>query len=204
MDLFLATSSKHKVRELQAMLEDVGISMEVYSADQLGGMPVVDETEGTLEGNARLKAQGLKASLPRQAWVLADDSGLFVDALDGAPGVHSARFAGEGATDQANRTKLLKMMEGLPPNKRGARFLCCFVLLHSGIHEVVFLASVRGVITMSERGSEGFGYDSLFIPNGQTMTFAQMKPEFKNQISHRAHAIKQLLEWLKVNYELVG
>ena len=94
------------------------------------------------------------------------------------------------------------MLEGVDPNQRGARFLCCFVLLHSGIHEVVFLASVRGVITESERGSNGFGYDSLFIAKGQNKTFAEIEPELKNQISHRAYAIKQLVEWLQVNMNL--
>lgn len=201
MDLFLATSSSHKAKELQAMLSDAGINIDVYAANQVGGMPSVEETEPSLEGNARLKAQALKATLPQNAWVLSDDSGLFVDALDGAPGVHSARYAGIGATDQENRTKLLKALEGLEQNERGARFLCCFVLLHSGVHEVVFLASVRGVITISERGSNGFGYDSLFIANGQTKTFAEIEPELKNQISHRAYAIKQLVEWLEDNMD---
>jgi non-canonical purine NTP pyrophosphatase (RdgB/HAM1 family) len=202
MDLFLATSSSHKAQELQEMLLSAGIDIEVYAANQVGGMPLVEETEPSLEGNARLKAQALKSTLPQNAWVLADDSGLFVDALDGAPGVYSGRFAGNNATDKQNRSKLLKMLEGVDPNQRGARFLCCFVLLHSGIHEVVFLASVRGVITESERGSNGFGYDSLFIAKGQNKTFAEIEPELKNQISHRAYAIKQLVEWLQVNMNL--
>lgn len=199
MDLFLATSSSHKARELQAMLGAAGIDINVYTANQVGGMPPVQETEPNLEGNARLKAQALKSTLPPNAWVLADDSGLFVDILYGAPGVHSARFAGKGATDEENRSKLLTILEGVEPSQRGARFLCCFVLLHSGVHEVVFLASVRGAITEIERGSNGFGYDSLFIANGQAKTFAEMEPEFKNKVSHRAQAIKQLVEWLKDN-----
>lgn len=191
MDLFLATSSPHKLRELQAMLNDIGIS--VY----LGEMPLVEETAVTLQGNARLKAQALKTLLPEDAWVLADDSGLFVDALNGAPGVHSARFAGLGSTDQQNRTKLLKALEGLQSNERKAQFLCCFVLLHSGTQEAIFLGSVQGLITSSQQGTQGFGYDSLFIPKGQAKTFAEINPELKNQISHRAHAIKQLAEWLE-------
>lgn len=197
MDLFLATSSSHKVQELQSMLKEADININVYPADQAGGMPLVEETESTLEGNARLKAQALKAILPQDAWVLADDSGLFVDALDGAPGVHSARFSGPDATDQQNRTKLLKSLEGVKEDQRSARFLCCFVLLHPGVQETVFLASVQGIITMSEQGKKGFGYDPIFIANGQTKTFAEIDPDLKNKISHRGHAIKELVEWAR-------
>lgn len=184
------------MKELQAMIENAGLAINVCLPDKIGAMPFVAETESTLEGNARLKARALKKIVPVDAWVLADDSGLFVDKLNGAPGVHSSRYGGEGATDEENRKKLLKALKGIAQEDRKARFICCFVLINGEGNEVVFLGSVRGIITELEEGEGGFGYDSLFVADGQSKTFAQLGPEVKNQISHRAHAIRQLMEWL--------
>lgn len=195
MDLYVATNNKHKASELKVMFNDVGLDIKVHLADEVGGMPVVEESEETLEGNARLKAQALKKIVPRGAWVLADDSGLFVDALNGRPGVHSSRYAGEESGDDANRKKLLKELEGV--GGRWAEFVCCFVLLDAEGGEEVFLESVRGVITESERGGGGFGYDPVFIADGQSETFAQIGSGIKNKISHRGGAVRQLVEWLR-------
>lgn len=132
MDLYLATSNRHKVNELRVMFNEVELDIKVHLADEVGGVLVVEESEETLEGNARLKAWALKRLVPEDGWVLADDSGLFVDALDGVPGVRSSRYAGENASDEDNRTKLLKDLEGVPKGGRRARFICCFVLLDAG------------------------------------------------------------------------
>lgn len=197
VNLYLATGSIHKSRELQELLLGTKLNLSVHTPEKIGGMPKVEETGSTLEDNARLKARALKAILPQNAWVLADDSGLFVDSLNGAPGVHSAIFAGTESNDENNRRKLLKLMENCDGDQRKARFLCCFVLLHSGSNEVIFLSSIRGIIAKKELGNQGFGYDSLFIPNGQKLTFAEMDATLKNQISHRGYAMRQLVDWLR-------
>lgn len=192
MDLYLATSNIGKVRELKTMLDGLGI--KVHSAEEVGGMPEVEETELTLEGNARLKAKECVKKIPQDGWVLADDSGLFVDALGGRPGVFSARYGIGG--DGGNRKRLLEEMKNVPEGGRGAEFVCCFVLLH-GLEEFEFKGLVRGRIGKEEKGVGGFGYDSVFIPEGQSMTFAEMDAELKNRISHRGEAIRQLISWLK-------
>lgn len=196
MDIYLATGNIHKIRELKGLLDDLleGLDIKIHSAEEVGGMPEVDEVEDTLEGNARLKAQALLERIPNGAWVLADDSGLFVDALGGLPGVLSARYSVGG--DGANRRKLLKALENMPEAERGAEFICCFVLLNV-LKDVVFKGKVRGVIAKEESGSAGFGYDAIFIAEGQNGTFAEIGSELKNRISHRGDAVRQLVSWLK-------
>jgi XTP/dITP diphosphohydrolase len=153
----------------------------------------VEETGTTFEENASLKA--LAASVHFEGWVLADDSGLEIDALGGAPGVRSARFSGEGATDASNRALLLEKLEGVRGKERAARFRCVAALAREGKLHGHFSGTVEGVIIDREKGSGGFGYDPLFVPEGHCETFAELGPEVKNRLSHRGRALEALKAW---------
>jgi XTP/dITP diphosphohydrolase len=142
-----------------------------------------------------LKAEALQKQLGGREWVLADDSGLEVAVLAGAPGVLSARYAGPDATDADNRRKLLERLEGIPLERRTARFVCVLALVGPGVREV-FRAECDGLILKEEAGGGGFGYDPLFRPEGRRETFAEMAPEEKNRLSHRGRAVKLLCQWL--------
>jgi XTP/dITP diphosphohydrolase len=195
MKLHLATGNAHKVAEFAEIFSAAGLAIEVVSAAAAGGMPEVDESAATFSGNARLKAEALRAKLGPQAWVLADDSGLCVDALDGQPGVWSARFAGVGAGDGANLRKLLGLLENMPEGQRGAAFRCALVLLGPEV-EQVFEGECRGRMIESARGGGGFGYDPAFAPDGYEQTFAELPSETKHRLSHRGRAAEQLVAWL--------
>lgn len=190
MIVYLASNNLHKCDEIRELLRVAEVDIDLRSAQELGGMPAVEETEESFEGNARLKASALAAHLADDAsWVLADDSGLEVEALDGAPGVHSARFAGAHGDDAANNNRLLDELEGVAPEKRNARFRCVLVLRNREGAEQVFEGSCNGFIAGRVCGIHGFGYDPLFIPEGQHHTFAELGPDVKAQLSHRARAI---------------
>lgn len=189
MKIVLATRNPGKVTELRALLADLPV--ELISAADVEGAPEVEEDAPTLEGNARKKAEALHRHTGLPA--LADDTGLEVDALGGAPGVHSARFAGPDADDAANRAKLLSDLDGAAD--RSARFRT--VLAFTEGDEVHVSDGVcEGYITEGERGSGGFGYDALFQPEGETQTFAEMPAEAKNRISHRGRALRQFANFL--------
>jgi XTP/dITP diphosphohydrolase len=201
MRLYLASGNAHKARELQAMAEDfrargIGSGVEVISAAAVGGMPEVVEDTGTFTGNCRKKAQALKARLPEDSWVLADDSGLCVDALGGLPGVDSAYYAGPQGDSAANLAKLVEVMRGVPEGQRGAEFVCILVLAGPGGLEQVFEGRCRGRLINEPAGSGGFGYDPLFVPEGHTMTTAELDPGEKNRISHRGRAWAACVGWL--------
>jgi len=187
--LIIATRNPHKVEELAAMLSE---SWEVRGVTALPDAPEVEETGATFEANAALKAVAI-AKITHD-WVLADDSGLEVDALDGAPGVYSARYAGEHATDADNRAKLLAELEqiGARGKERTARFRCALVLAREGQVVSTVDGRVEGVIINQEKGTGGFGYDPLFVPEGFCETFAQLPPETKHRISHRGRALQEL------------
>lgn len=197
MKLHLASGNAHKVAEFQALAAASGLAIRVISAKDVGGMPDVVEDTGTFPGNAGKKARALKARLPADSWVLADDSGICVDALDGAPGVESAYYAGPQGDAAANLRKLVEVMLPVPAEKRGAHFICVLVLAGPGGAEHVFAGKMAGRLLLSPQGGQGFGYDPLFVPEGSSLTFAEMSEAAKNAVSHRGRAWAQLAEFLR-------
>ena len=195
--IFLATNNPHKVEELSAMFEMEELPVLVKSASEIGGMPEVEETENTFVGNAMLKVKALADRVGDGNFALADDSGLEVDALDGAPGVISARFAGEEATDALNLVKLMILVDQCSKKERGAQFVCSLVLMDNKGQAVNFSGICRGSMITESRGENGFGYDPAFIPDGYDKTFGQLGWEVKSKISHRAKALAELVKWLK-------
>jgi XTP/dITP diphosphohydrolase len=197
MKLFLATGNLHKVEELTAMIGASGLSVEVLPASAIGGMPDVEEDGTTFAANARKKALALAGALPAGALAVADDSGLCVDALDGAPGVRSARFAGKGANDAANTAKLMELLRGMPETSRRAAFHCAIAVARRDGVARVFEGRCPGRIIDARRGAGGFGYDPVFVPDGYELTFAELSAEVKNRISHRARALAAFVAWLR-------
>jgi XTP/dITP diphosphohydrolase len=200
--LLIATNNPGKVREYEEMLQDLpGIEITFPAQEGLG--LEVEESGGTFEENARLKAMAYTraSGLP----TLADDSGLQVDALDGAPGVRSARYAGPGASDADRYRKLLAELAGVPAGRRSARFRCVVALAlpRGTVHTAE--GTCEGQIGLAPRGEFGFGYDPIFIVDGQGgRTMAELEPEVKNRISHRARAIQAMLPDLKRLLSLSG
>ena len=188
----LATHNSGKLKEMRELLAPYGV--EVVSAGELG-LPEPEENGTTFEANARIKAESASRELP-EVLVLSDDSGLDVDALGGAPGVISARYAGPSATDADNRERVKRELAG---RESTARFRCCMVLARDGQTLGVFNGAVEGRIITGEQGGGGFGYDPLFVPDGYSDTFGVLPGEVKNQLSHRARALSQVVEWLNAN-----
>lgn len=190
--IHLATGNAHKAREMQRLADESGLAVRIEPA---GRMPEVEEDAGTFVGNARKKARALAATLPAGAWVLADDSGVCVDALGGAPGVESAYYAGPEADGAANLRKLAAVMRPVPPGKRGAHFRCVLVLVGPDACEKVFEGRCDGVLGLEPVGGGGFGYDPLFVPEGFDRTYAELSEAEKNQISHRGRAFAAFSQW---------
>lgn len=197
MKLYLASGNAHKVEELQTLAKACRMTVEIISAQAVGGMPEVVEDTGTFIGNARKKAQALKGLLPVDGWALADDSGICVDALDGGPGVESAYFAGPDGDDEANLQKLINVVRDVSRDARGAHYICVLVLLSPNGEEHVFTGKVAGQLLPDPQGDGGFGYDPIFVPEGFEVTFAQMPASEKNDLSHRARAWDALAEWFE-------
>lgn len=197
MKVFLASGNAHKVAELQVLANASQLPLEIVSARAVGGMPPVVEDAGTFVGNARKKALALRPLLPAGAWALADDSGLCVDALDGAPGVESAYYAGPQGDGAANLAKLVEVMRDVPEAARGAEFRCVLLLIGPDGLEQVFEGACRGRLRREPRGGAGFGYDPLFVPEGFEQTYAELGDEVKNCISHRAQAWRMLARWAR-------
>jgi len=189
MQLIVATRNAHKTREIQRIL---GPSFTVSDLSAHPEIPEMHESGKSFEENAILKAVGASRHLP--GLIIADDSGLEVDALAGAPGIFSARYAGENATDKQNIDKLLVELArtGAEKNKRSARFRCVIALARRGELLGTFEGIVEGKIGERARGLHGFGYDPIFVPRGFEATFAELSAEVKNTISHRAKAIHEL------------
>jgi XTP/dITP diphosphohydrolase len=197
MKLFLASENANKAAEFRAMAAGFpGTRIEVASAAEAGGMPSVAEDTGTFSGNAWKKARALFARLPAGGWSLADDSGLCVEALGGAPGVESAYFAGPRGDPRANLSKLVADMGTVPDNRRAAEFVCVLALRGPGGIEREFEGRCSGRLAREPRGKGGFGYDPLFIPDGHEATFAELAPEVKNRIGHRGRAWAECAAWL--------
>jgi len=189
--LVLATHNRHKVVELRRMLDAAALDLEVLSLDEVAPYPEPAETEPTFEGNARLKAAACLAQTGLPA--VADDSGLAVDVLNGMPGVRSARWAGPGASDAENNALLLRQLDDVEDARRSARFVCAMALLRPGEPAEIRTGVMPGRLLPELRGSNGFGYDPMFVPDGETRTYAEMPAAAKDAISHRGQAIRQLV-----------
>ncbi len=188
MELVVATSNRGKLREIAAILQPLGI--QVVPAAERGFRRHIPETGTTFAENALLKARTVAQALGLPA--LADDSGLVVEALDGAPGVHSARYAGPGADDQQRNAKLLAALQGLPPEKRGAAFVCVMACCRPDGACITAEGRLEGRIATAPAGKHGFGYDPVFQLPQRGLTLAQLTPQEKNDISHRARALAAL------------
>lgn len=191
--LVIATRNKGKVKEFREMLEECPV--EVKSLLDYPQCPEVVEDGGTFEENAIKKAEAVGDYTGEM--VLADDSGLEVDYLEGKPGIYSARFAGEGAGDEDNNRKLLNLLKGVPPGKREAQFTCVIAISSPGRETVTVKGICRGVIAEAPRGEMGFGYDPLFLVPEYGKTFSELEPDIKNKISHRGKAMEKAGSVLK-------
>lgn len=188
-ELVLATNNPHKVEEIRNIL---GSSLSIKTLNELGFFEDIPEDSPTLQGNASQKSHFLFDKFGCNCF--ADDTGLEVEALDGAPGIYSARYAGEAKDPEANMRKLLKELEG--KESRKARFRTVISLIWEG-QEYFFEGIVEGVILTEKRGKEGFGYDPIFQPDGYDRSFAQLTMQEKNEISHRGRAVQKLLQFLQ-------
>ena len=184
-----ATKNRHKIEEIEAITAEFG--MTIVPRDE-AGVPDIDVVEDgeTFEENSYKKAYEIMKLCGRVT--IADDSGLAVDCLDGAPGVYSSRFAGTDGDDDANNRKLIGLIKDVPYEKRTARFVSVITMVFPDGEKIVARGEVEGHLVTEERGSGGFGYDPLFIPEGYDRTFGELSAEIKNSISHRANALKEL------------
>ena len=189
MKLLVATRNKHKLEEIHAIL--AGLDVELHSALDFPEIPDVIEDGDTFEANAIKKAVTLARATG--CWALADDTGLEVDALGGAPGVRSARYAGEGCSHAENNARLLKEMRAVPAALRGARFTCVMALVSPAGAGRVARGVLEGRIAEAPRGTHGFGYDPLFEVQGSGLTLAEITAAGKNEFSHRARALRAML-----------
>lgn len=190
LEIVLATRNRDKIREIKKLLN--GINVRLLSLDDFPGCPEVVEDGETLEANAKKKA--LVVSQYTKKLSLAEDTGLEVEALGGAPGIHSARFAGDNVTYEDNNKKLLKLMEKFSLGERRARFRCVAALARPDGRVVTCEGVCEGIITFEMKGKSGFGYDPLFLLPEYGKTFAELGEEMKNKISHRARALAKIKE----------
>lgn len=191
MELWVATSNRGKLDEFKSLLAEKGL--KVHSQSELNAYAIPKENGDSFEANARIKAKSLR-SVKSNCWVIADDSGLEVKGLKNLPGIHSARYAGDGASDAENTAKLLKMMQLRGVADRSAQFRCVMVAYSPEGKEYVFDGSLKGMISKTQKGNQGFGYDNVFVPEGQEQTLAELGLAFKNKVSHRALAIRNFSE----------
>lgn len=189
----LATGNQGKVAEFTRFFQQYNIDalslLEIEKA-----VPTVEETGLTFEENAALKAEQIAGIVNKPT--IADDSGLIIDALDGKPGVFSARYAGQNSNDEENMDKVIEEMKNIPMPERTARFVCVIAISIPKKQTVYHTGYCEGKIAFSKTGMHGFGYDPIFIPEGRTVTMAELSAEEKNKISHRGQAFKQLAQWL--------
>ena len=191
--LLIATRNTHKAREFARILPP---QFELKTLADFPGAPDPEETGTTFAENAAIKAESISAVFP--GLVVSDDSGICVDALGGMPGVYSARYAGTHGDDEANNRKMLAELAARPESEKPftARYVCAISVASGGKELASFIGTVEGRITLSPRGTGGFGYDPLFIPAGYDCTMAEISAEEKNSISHRGEALRQFESWL--------
>ena len=195
-DILIATKNKGKAKDFESIFGPLGYT--VKTLDDVASHLDVEETGSTFEENAILKAEALANEL--NTIVIADDSGLEVDALNGEPGIYSARYAGEAKSDDANMEKLLANLDGVPAEERTARFVCAIALAQPGKETVTYRGTCEGVIASERRGEYGFGYDPIFFVPEQNKMMAELTPEQKSAISHRGNAIQKLrADWDGLN-----
>jgi XTP/dITP diphosphohydrolase len=193
--IVLATRNVKKLAELERLLNAEGLDVEIVGTDAFADLPEIPETEQTFAGNALLKARAVATHTGLPA--IADDSGLCVDALNGMPGVLSARWAGGHGDDDANLNLVLAQIADVPDGLRAAHFACAAALVVPSGSEYVVEGTVDGVLLRARRGSGGFGYDPIFLPDGFNVTTAEMTPEQKDSISHRGRAMRALVPHLR-------
>ena len=196
--LVISTGNQNKVKEISYMLKDISIEVISKKDIGLGDLEVIEDGE-TLEANSILKAKALAEKVNYKYIVMADDSGLFVDILNGDPGVYSSRYGGEEGNNEKNNKKLLEELKDIPLEDRKAKFRSVIVLITEGKEEVIVEGQCKGTIGLELKGNRGFGYDPLFTPEGFSETFGELGEEIKNKISHRAKA----LELLKIELEKI-
>ncbi|ASN05076.1 XTP/dITP diphosphatase [Virgibacillus necropolis] len=192
--IIIATKNKGKAKEFTEFFSAYGIQV-LSLLDLSKNIPDIEETGTTFEENAALKAEQISALF--EIPVLADDSGLVVDALEGEPGVYSARYAGKEKNDKANVDKVLTNMIGIPVEKRTARFVCVLAVAAPGEKTILNRGVCEGTIAIEPKGENGFGYDPIFIPHNYVKSMAELTPAEKSEISHRKNAIVQLDAWIQ-------
>lgn len=195
MELWIATGNKGKLTEYKILFNELA-ELKLHHQGELSSFTPRPEDGKTFEENARIKAKTLR-SVKNTVWVLGEDSGLVVEGLNGLPGIHSARYAGPKASDSENVSKLIKMTALKPMANRNAKFVCSTVVYSPTGEEFVFTGEMKGTIAHKPAGLHGFGYDPVFIPEGQTQTLAELGSGYKAQHSHRSVAAKMFLEKLK-------
>ena len=195
-EIWISTGNKGKLSEFKMLFEKEFHDFQIHSIADLPTFTPPPENGQTFLDNARIKAKSLKAVKPG-TWILADDSGLEVTGLGNLPGVHSARYAGPKASDSENTAKLLKMMQIRAVPTRAAQFKCCLVVYTPAGEEWIFNGELKGTIGKAPAGQHGFGYDPVFIPEGETKTLAELGAGYKNKNSHRARATLAFIDKLK-------
>ena len=191
VQLVLATRNAKKLAELDRLLASAGLDVEILGSDAFSDLPEIEETGSTFAENSLIKARAVAAHTGLIA--IADDSGLCVDALDGQPGIYSARWAGPGATDESNLDLVLEQIRDVEPAQRTAHFACAAALVLPSGEEYVVQGQVDGVLLTQRRGAGGFGYDPIFLPDGFDITTAEMTSDQKDAISHRGQAMRALV-----------
>jgi XTP/dITP diphosphohydrolase len=191
VQLVLATRNAKKLAELDRLLVGAGLDVQILGSDAFSELPEIEETGSTFAENSLIKARAVSTHTGLIA--IADDSGLCVDALDGQPGIYSARWAGQGATDESNLALVLEQIRDIEPAHRTAHFACAAALVLPSGEEYVVHGQVNGVLLTQRRGEGGFGYDPIFLPDGFDITTAEMTSEQKDAISHRGQAMRALV-----------
>ena len=197
LQILAATSNMHKVEEFRTAFIPIQDKIQIITMNDIPPFTLPEETGTTFEENAMIKAKA--ASAFADLAVFSDDSGLEVEALGGAPGIYSSRYAGENATDADRIAKLLRELEG--KTDRRARFVCAAALAYRGMEVKTFRGVVNGEILLQPAGSNGFGYDPVFKPDGYDRSFGELGAEIKDRISHRAHALEQLVAFIKAELD---